>query len=101
MIIFDTKIEKSENNVDNNQDKSEIKKEEDKNQIISTKDNKMDIDGDKKDDKCCNHDGHEHHHEEKKVVDPNEGITTFQLGDEFHKFDDDDEVNNNISYKII
>jgi len=54
---------------------------------------------------CChNHegkkviDGHEHNccdnhnHDEKKVIDVNEGITTFELGDELHKFEDTDEV---------
>lgn len=86
------KIEKSENTNDNNQDKT---KEHEK----STQENKINIDMDidkdvdKKDTQCCNHgDGHEHHHEEKKVVDPNQGITTFELGDELHKFDSDDEV---------
>lgn len=35
---------------------------------------------------CCDN------HEEKKIIDVNEGISTFELGDELHKFEDTDEV---------
>ena len=65
------------------EDKTEDKKK-------CCKNHEQDIGKDGKDDH--DHDHEHHHHEHENDKDVNEGITTFQLGDELHKFEEDDEV---------